>query len=759
MLLDPSLLDQKRHSEQTLHADATTAVEERGTGKERNDTSYSTFLWRSPSILFWTLFYIILAVYAWVVTCVLTHRPIGPKHYGVDILNADDNGWGWIGAKAYHALYIDSARHFKAARTLQSVVSVLAIPMTSAVCSRAAVAFLQSGRRTRARRISMRQAMALVDESWMDLSVIASLIFLGSWKRYGSSLLVFAIFLITLGAVMSPLQEFFLTTKIIQTPTFPQLITNLVDIPDHFDPLKGSFDYGYITALTRARLASTTNDQPQMNLWSQALDCNTLTQTKNSLLCVLGGGQYILGNMSLLNDPFFSQLPSGFSTGLVKQFAPRINSTAHRENITAAAFPANCDQIPDALFLRYANISNAGSYALEVCMPGNVTASPWKSQRSRQDFSEELYLNITLSGFDGIQAFSGADTSFYSKITLPNYMNGGINGPLLTDDPSHYCDLACETQGPGLAGHDPIYDHNITSRATSTGSPTDVAQQLFNNQNKGPLLFVALALFGMGSFIDKAAELRDILFCGEERERHGTVSGCGCLLPLVVHIQFMGRLRRRANQNAFTSAAFLANQAWMTSITDGDLWVSYDLGADILVPVISRTAMIALSTLLGVYLLSLLSLAIYSVWSPHWTTRLDSFAMMRIGASLSDKLPLVLANGASSFKVLDETPGWIGDASGGIGAVGELGVGADAPRKDLEASFNTAIRPNEEHAGSIYATNCWRGLQRIDIIRHHAINCNHRLPLHYDHPKSSDGGFEKELSKVFKFLASRSSFG
>ncbi|KAJ7051148.1 hypothetical protein C8F01DRAFT_1175969 [Mycena amicta] len=721
------MADRRLHSEQTLHEDSSTEHEENNSllfphssGKEETDTIYSTFLRRSPSIIFSTLFYITLAVYAWVVTCILAHRPIGANHYGVDVLNSDNNGWGWIGPKAYHALYLNSAKHFRAARILQSVVSVLTIPLTSAVCTRAAVVFLQSGRRSE--RMSMRKAMALADESWTDLSVIASL-FVGGWKRYGSSLIVFAIFLHALGAAISPLQEFFLTTKTTQTPTYPQLITNLVDIPDHFDPFEGSFDFGYVTALTRARLTSTTMTQPQMNLWSQAPDCNTLTQANNSLFCGLGGGQYSLANMTSLQDPFFSQLPVGFSTGLVKQFAPRINSTAHRENITAAAFPVNCDKIPDALFLRYANASNEGSYAVEICMPANVTASPWKSQRSRQDFGEELYLNITLFGFNGFQAYAGANKSFYSKITLdttagyfelPNYMNGGVNGPLIADDPSHYCDLSCEPQGPGLSGNDPIYDHNVTSRAISTGSPTDVAQELVNNPNKGPLLYVALALFGMGSFIDKAQSYETYFAAAKNSNATGLCLDAVPFMPLLD--DFLGQeqvgnsvdpcIRYSEEpsdvqfaiadylwsfvyntwdrdgeqiQNAFTSAAFLANQVWLTSITDGKLWVTYDSGADTQVPVISSTAIIFLSVLLGVYLLSLLALATYGALSPHWTSQLDSFAMMRIGASLSDKLPLVVVKSALSVKVLDEIPGWIGDTSGGIGAVGELGVGADAP--------------------------------------------------------------------------------
>ncbi|KAK7007424.1 hypothetical protein R3P38DRAFT_3403781 [Favolaschia claudopus] len=672
-----SVVDVHRQpSEQTLREAHETPEESRLLSTEKPDSNgqvHSTFLSRSPFIIISTLFYLALAVYAWVVTCILSRKPIGVNYYGIRVLNKDNNGWGWVGAQTFHALFVNSEKHFRAARIIQSIVSVLTVPLTSAACTRAAVVFLQSGRRSG--RLSMRQAIALADGAWTDIPLVLSLLF-GGWKRYGSSLLVAAIFLNALGTAT---------------------------------------DSGHVISLTRARLASTTNSQPQMNLWSQAPDCNLLTQPgRNSPLCVIGGSQYVLGNMTLLEDPFFSQLPVGFSTGLVKQLAPCINSTAHRENITADAFPPNCD--------RYANVSNGQAYAVEVCMPANVTASPWKSQHTRQDFSKAMYLNITLSGWDFSSSLGFANTSYYSKITvnttagyfeLPNYMNGGVNGPLLVDDPANYCDLNCEPQG-FLA--DSIYDHNITARATPiSGSASDAAAQLLHTRNKGPLLTIAVTLFGIGSFIDLAQSYQAYFAAADTH--NGLDSSISCLnvpfIPLLrtphgvdpcvqytddpssasasrnvaqylwsfVYTSSDGFAGERI-QNAFTSAAFIANEAWMMSHpATGMLEVTYDYGADTQIPVISTKAIILLSALLGVFLSSLLALAIYGTWCPHWTLSLDSFAMLRIGASLADRFPgpLVIVEDADSCQVLDDTPGWISDASGGMGAVGELAVGADTP--------------------------------------------------------------------------------
>lgn len=102
-----------------------------------------TNLDRSVWMVIATLGYIILTLYAWVITSILTYRPIGPCHYGVSVVNSDNDGWGWGSASYIHSLYEKSESYYRSARVVQSIVAVLTIPLTSAVCGRAAVAFLQ----------------------------------------------------------------------------------------------------------------------------------------------------------------------------------------------------------------------------------------------------------------------------------------------------------------------------------------------------------------------------------------------------------------------------------------------------------------------------------------------------------------------------------------------------------------------------------------------------------------------------------------
>jgi hypothetical protein len=94
------------------------------------------------------------------------------------------------------ALFAKSERYLRAARTVQALVSVLTIPLTSAVCSQAAVVYIQ--RKRGDKRPTLRQSMALADKGWTDLELLKNLIF-GGWNKYRSSLLLFAVFLHLLG--------------------------------------------------------------------------------------------------------------------------------------------------------------------------------------------------------------------------------------------------------------------------------------------------------------------------------------------------------------------------------------------------------------------------------------------------------------------------------------------------------------------------------------------------------------------------------
>jgi hypothetical protein len=255
--------------------------------------------------------------------------------------------------------------------------------------------------------------------------------------------------------------------------------------------------------------------------------------------------------------------------------------------------------------------------------------------------------------------------------------------------------------------------------ANDTSDTTDATLELTTQQNRGPLLTTTLALFGYGSFIAERMERPEAYLypnmTWEEYKAQPNPSACvgkapfvgllhtdidssqtgsyleGCLKNDVYTHDYLqrqvasyvklfyynvyGDWDGERITNAFTSAAFIANEAWLNS-PEGGWTVSCDYGADTTVPVISPTGIIVISVLMGTFLSALLALAIYSALLPRWTDQLDAFAMLRIGASISGDVQFRAAEQTRKIEALDRLPGWIGDATDGEGERGQLALGA-----------------------------------------------------------------------------------
>lgn len=156
------------------------------------EATHSVLLHRSGYIVFMVAIYSDLALTAWILTCLLTHDPLTIGSYEV---NVNESSYRYS-AKYSHARYVKSEEIYRAARTLQAIVAVLTIPLTSAVCSAAAVTFTQAG--PKQPRTTMRQLMVLADKGWTDPATILKLLF-GDRQRYASRLLIIAVLLNILG--------------------------------------------------------------------------------------------------------------------------------------------------------------------------------------------------------------------------------------------------------------------------------------------------------------------------------------------------------------------------------------------------------------------------------------------------------------------------------------------------------------------------------------------------------------------------------
>ena len=142
-------------------------------------------LHRSPGPLLIVMIYIGIALSGWIITCKASGSVYGQE------------GRFWI----------------TAARVLRSVSGVLAIPVTTATCARAAVIYTQ--RRPRGRRgPTLRQVMVLADKAWADPELLSHLF---NWRRSGSLFLLGAVLLTLLGEIqlysLMTLASNFLTTS------------------------------------------------------------------------------------------------------------------------------------------------------------------------------------------------------------------------------------------------------------------------------------------------------------------------------------------------------------------------------------------------------------------------------------------------------------------------------------------------------------------------------------------------------------------
>lgn len=409
--------------------------------------------------------YAALVLFSWIVICKLTYRPITANHYGVWISKKKVDGYGWTKAETMLARYKQNERWYQAARVAQAIAGVLTIPLTSAVCSSAAVVYLQYSRDGRPPTLSLRKMMTLADRGWTDIATYCRLL-RGKYPRYGSTFLIWAVLLHILGALISPLQQLFLSTESIKIPTFPTEVDFLLDIPDKFEDVNNGAGDPTVNILREYLTSWSGNDKPSQ-LWAEDSNCTRFGDITTPARQMCSDGIPPLGKISMLTNPFIAQLSREYNTGLIQQFLPRFNASTRYENISSEEFPTNCDKIPGALSIYQSNTptsirndtSEDLSWALHACMPTDVRITPWKNTRARQDFTEVLFLNISLSR-DLSDYLGESRRSFiasqYIRVTvnttagyfeLPNYMNGEKAGPLLRGDPTEHCGNSCYRQG------------------------------------------------------------------------------------------------------------------------------------------------------------------------------------------------------------------------------------------------------------------------------------------------------------------------
>jgi hypothetical protein len=253
----------------------------------------------------------------------------------------------------------------------------------------------------------------------------------------------------------------------------PELLANasrVFDISSFFKQYPYASEPGSVAALTQDSLISAYTITPQPHLWQEGIECSHSIKGQTEP-CISEPSAF--GNLTALSNPYLAPLLVGYHTGVIKQFAPRVNSTVQWEIVSPDDVPADCIGSPDSFHALYTKPSETDqdaqkSWSIEVCMPGTQSVSPWKNTNSRQDFTEELFMIISVMGYesyylDGVVyrpregddtptggIFRVTSTTTAGYFELPNYMNGGQAGPIIDGEPddSESCGVDCRSQIP-----------------------------------------------------------------------------------------------------------------------------------------------------------------------------------------------------------------------------------------------------------------------------------------------------------------------
>ncbi|KLJ12205.1 hypothetical protein EMPG_12734 [Blastomyces silverae] len=679
---------------------------------------------RRPTVLYLVAFYVTVSVYSWVVMCMLSRQQVNTK------------------------LGITGTRLYKAAKFLSGAAGILAFPVATAVCARAVVPYVQTERNG----LTLRQTMFLADRSWTSPHRWAG----KSMPKRQNLFLWLAFWIHLIGFAVFPLQQILIGEVTVKHHGNIERGTSMIDFSSllqQYGPTQGNI----LVQNLRYAITSVFLDNLDPHIWINTTDC-TDDANRSALRCKNKRPYSPIGSQSLGElDPgksFISPALTTFNTGLLRQFAPRLNSTISYDIVPMDDFPADCANLPGSFYAAYSGMIDGNPhYSIEACMPANQTNSPWKDQfRTPQTISEALYLKIFIGDFGlNFPGFSGGPTVFKVEadstsgyFELPNYLNNNTAGDLLPRDPAEFCDEHCTDQGymPAIITND--RDMRSASRKskrwfTNFTTPPEPdskevefkfdmkyenSDDIDHRANPGPLYTVAEALFGNSSFI-AARSHSPLAYTGTDR-----FGPCRDLAPLVSLMkEGRGRynydirqaqldcLRRPddtqvtwqvANwlglfwtndsslasveldepetfqmKRTLTAAVYLAHKGWLLGGdgSDRNFEIRSDMGNDAPMPVISSAGVIAISMLLGIFLLSLIAVAGYTYSVPTFTSTLDAFVMLRLGAQLTtddntDPLPALSAN-SSGVTALDRKHGWFGDGKPDED-VGRVELGADA---------------------------------------------------------------------------------
>lgn len=379
----------------------------------------------------WVLaLYIPMLVIPWALTCVLAYHPLDlPSYIQTDFTESK---------------LATQRRIVNALAVLNSLVSVVTIPLVSALVAQAAVVYTQ--RRRKNQTISVSQTFALADCGWSAPSVLYEA--WPPWKTRttgngektrqsgsGSGFLWLAALFVFICSIQQPIREGFVTTGqmlVMTTADDPAASQSFLPhreryIPLGFDPepddMSAIPEFVVVQRLENS-LASLFSSEVPTHLWPDLQDTAPFELKQVPRMKQLGPWAQPASGF------FVAAFPNGTTTGILRHRALRLNSTVRCTEIRQSSFPLTCTGgSPFTLAF-----SPSRQFGVRICVPGQRGKFPWQLSRSRQDIVEDIFVDVnTTDSNEAPVSYTQHCTVRTTRgyFELGNHRNGDVYGPLL----------------------------------------------------------------------------------------------------------------------------------------------------------------------------------------------------------------------------------------------------------------------------------------------------------------------------------------
>ncbi|KAJ9156668.1 hypothetical protein NKR23_g1010 [Pleurostoma richardsiae] len=655
------------------------------------------YRWNSIYLL---AFYLPILILPWILTCILASRPLNYPSYinQQGIFTKDD--------------VRDIGRVRTATDALSRIASTLAVPIVCAVLSQAAVVYAEH-RKPGQRPLSVRQLFVLADGSWADVPTLWESLAHASMR---TRFLWMGAGLVLVAAVQPALQSLLI-------PDDQKLIVTHDDTciwgygdgcswspqrPAGIDAEPGLLEQvprDLIVQKVQSRVLSFDPKDVQEHLWPEpgfvsegeeysALDRGTLSYYYDS------------SSRSPNYQPtyFVSAFTNDTRTGVLRYHALRHNSTAKCEEVDHSLFPSECSGSRPFT----TNYTRDG-LDVRICVPGDYGKVPWTLSRNMQNVSEEFWLDVVIAeGSHSYYSLKPNTKDFAVHCTadstrgyfeLGNFQTNYAWGPLLEIWPS-IADMESNFNDELFVSGKDL--GKLAEPAPAIPIEWELTDSPFNTgtlKTPGPLMIAALALFGNSSFFvaaknatEDTMEATVDIICQQSTvpfDSYGSdfaslstapakyavdicdptsgarLANSSYNLDQLVWGSLQGFSDNDTAKEMLEITMYFANEIHLTSIGLQDQvsgrTVYTSPGTQVSKPRRSLPGIVIISLLISLQVIALVGLAWYTASTPTWTTKLDAFALARIGARLGPRL----RDAGLDFD--------IGDHAGSVAALKALG--------------------------------------------------------------------------------------